>query len=203
MTSPWGSFRFAFSCALMNPIGMIPCFFAALSSRLRARSRASSSSKATWLKRARALRTCDASWIGRRRRPRESICAKALSGSFRRSLALSRGMPACSQAGRARRLGDQVADPTGVVFRALGSPLTSCEPHERGLARFQEREQHSMIGRIRHAGVTGPNAGLAQVGATGFEPATFWPPAERQSVSMCPGASAASYVSRAVDDLDR
>src|SRR5215207_9853423 len=44
---------------------------------------------------------------------------------------------------------------------------------------------------------------FSEVGATGFEPATFRPPAERQSVSMCPGASAASYVSRAVDDLDR
>jgi hypothetical protein len=57
----------------MKPIGMIPCFAAALSSRLRARSRASSSSNATWLKRASAFRTCDASWIGRRRLPRESM----------------------------------------------------------------------------------------------------------------------------------
>ena len=40
------------------------------------------------------------------------------------------------------------------------------------------------------------------VGATGFEPATFRPPAERIRVSMCLGASVVSYLSRAVDDLD-
>jgi hypothetical protein len=42
-----------------------------------------------------------------------------------------------------------------------------------------------------------------RVGATGFEPATFRPPAERIQVSMCLGASVVSYASRAVDDLDR
>ena len=41
------------------------------------------------------------------------------------------------------------------------------------------------------------------VGATGFEPATFRPPAERTHASMCLGASVISYVSTAVDDLDR
>jgi hypothetical protein len=39
--------------------------------------------------------------------------------------------------------------------------------------------------------------------ATGFEPATFRPPAERIQASMCLGASVVSYVSTAVDDLDR
>jgi hypothetical protein len=58
---PVGSFRCAWSCELMNPIGMIPCFFAARSNRLRARSRAASSSNATCPKRASALRTCEAS----------------------------------------------------------------------------------------------------------------------------------------------
>ena len=42
----------------------------------------------------------------------------------------------------------------------------------------------------------------SEVGATGFEPATFRPPAERIPASMCLGASVVSYVSRAVDDLD-
>ena len=45
----------------------------ALSRRLRAMSRAVSSSKATWPKRASALRTCEASWIGSRRLPAESM----------------------------------------------------------------------------------------------------------------------------------
>ena len=73
VTWPFGSRRCGSSCALMKPMGMIPCFLAALSSRLRARSLAASSSKATWLKRARALRTCTASLIGRRRLPLESM----------------------------------------------------------------------------------------------------------------------------------
>jgi hypothetical protein len=41
------------------------------------------------------------------------------------------------------------------------------------------------------------------IGATGFEPATFRPPAEGIQVSMCLGASVVSYVSRTMDDLDR
>jgi hypothetical protein len=41
-----------------------------------------------------------------------------------------------------------------------------------------------------------------KIGATGFEPATFRPPAEPIQVSMCLGASVVSYVSSAVDDLD-
>ena len=59
--SPVGSLRCGSSCVLMKPIGMIPCFFAACRSRMRARSRASSSSNATWPNRASALRTCEAS----------------------------------------------------------------------------------------------------------------------------------------------
>src|SRR5918999_422803 len=89
---PFGSFRCGSSCELMKPIGMIPCFLAALSRRLRARSRAASSSKCTWLKRASALRTCAASWMGRRRFPCESMYAKALSGSCARSFAPSFAM---------------------------------------------------------------------------------------------------------------
>ena len=90
---PVGSFRCGCSCALMKPMGMIPCFLAARSSRLRARSRAASSSNATWPKRARAFRTCAASLIGRRRRPLESMYAKALSGAAH---APSREAVACS-----------------------------------------------------------------------------------------------------------
>jgi hypothetical protein len=52
---------------------------------------------------------------------------------------------------------------------------------------------------LSEVGVSRP----AAVGATGFEPATFRPPAKRVHVSMCLGAPAVSYVSRAVDDLDR
>ena len=53
----------------MKPTGTILNRLAALSRRRRACSRDCSSSKATWLKRARALRTWAASWIGSRRRP--------------------------------------------------------------------------------------------------------------------------------------
>src|SRR4051794_28826255 len=81
----------------MKPIGWIPYFVAALSSRRRARSRTSSSSNATWLNLARAFRTCDASWIGRRRRACESMYAKAVSGSCARSFARSGGMVTSSQ----------------------------------------------------------------------------------------------------------
>src|SRR5712692_625689 len=73
----------------MKPMGTIPYFLAAVRSLLRARSLAASSSKATWLKRARAFRTCDSSLIGSRRRPRESTYAKALLGSCARFLVLS------------------------------------------------------------------------------------------------------------------
>jgi len=57
----------------MKPIGTMPYFFAALSSRVRARTRASSSSKRIWLKRDSAFRTWASSLIGRLRRPRESM----------------------------------------------------------------------------------------------------------------------------------
>jgi len=57
----------------MKPTGMMRYFFAAFRSRVRARSRAASSSKPTWLNRASAFRTCASSWIGSRRRPRESM----------------------------------------------------------------------------------------------------------------------------------
>ena len=86
---PVGSLRCGCSCALTKPTGMMPCFMAALSRRLRARSRASSSSNTTWLNRARAFRTCAASLIGKRRRPPESMYAMELSGSCARSFALS------------------------------------------------------------------------------------------------------------------
>jgi hypothetical protein len=69
---------------VMNPTGTMPYFFAAFSSRLRARSFASSFSNETWLKRDSAFRTCDSSLIGSRRRPRESTYANALSGRFAR-----------------------------------------------------------------------------------------------------------------------
>jgi hypothetical protein len=51
----------------------MPCFFAAFSSWLRARCRAASSSKATWLNRASAFLTWASSWIGSRLRPWESM----------------------------------------------------------------------------------------------------------------------------------
>jgi hypothetical protein len=74
----------------MKPTGTILYFLAAFRSRRRARSRAASFSKATWLKRASALRTCALSWIGSRRRPRASMYANALSGRRARLPALSR-----------------------------------------------------------------------------------------------------------------
>src|SRR5262244_2665895 len=76
----------------MKPIGTMPYFLAAVSSRLRARSRAASSSKLVWLKRASALRTCASSWIGKRRRPFESTYAKSVLRSCPRVLALSCGI---------------------------------------------------------------------------------------------------------------
>ena len=78
----------------MKPIGMMPCRLAARSSRLRARSRAASSSKVTWPNRASAFRTCAASWIGSSRRPCASMWANALSGSRARSFAPSRAIRA-------------------------------------------------------------------------------------------------------------
>jgi hypothetical protein len=53
----------------MNPTGTMRYFFAAFSSRLRARSRAASFSKATWLNRASAFFTCALSLTGSHRRP--------------------------------------------------------------------------------------------------------------------------------------
>jgi len=60
------------SWPVMNPTGTMPYFLAAFSSRVRERSRAASSSNVVWLKRARALRTCASSLMGRRLWPRES-----------------------------------------------------------------------------------------------------------------------------------
>ena len=76
----------------MNPTGTIPYFLAAFSRRLRARSRAASSSNETRPNRARAARTCASSWMGRRRPPFESMYANALAGSFDRSLLFSRAI---------------------------------------------------------------------------------------------------------------
>src|SRR3954454_20853426 len=107
----------------MKPIGMIPCFLAARSSRLRARSRASSLSNTTWLKRASAFRTCDASWIGSRRRPRESMYANALSGSCARSFARSGGMLLMKQVARLAHRHPQrrqVVDVPGAYVRQRG-----------------------------------------------------------------------------------
>ena len=56
VTWPVGSRRSGCSWALMKPIGMIPCFFAALSRRVRARSRGVLVLEGTWPKRARAFR---------------------------------------------------------------------------------------------------------------------------------------------------
>ena len=67
--------------------------------------------------------------------------------------------------------------------------------------RRSRRPTRIASGTTGTLGTTGTTS--LQIGATGFEPATFRPPVERQSVAMCPRASAASYVSRAVDDLDR
>jgi len=61
------------SCPSKNPIGTMPYFFAAASSRCRAFSRAASFSNDVWSNRDSAFRTCDASWIGRRRRPFASM----------------------------------------------------------------------------------------------------------------------------------
>ena len=94
------------SWPVMNPTGTIPNFLAAFSSRLRARSRARSSSNLTWPNRASALRTCASSWIGSRRRPRESTYANALSGRSARfvvsSLAIAETLATLAAALRRR-----------------------------------------------------------------------------------------------------
>jgi hypothetical protein len=61
------------SWPVMNPTGTIPCFFAAVSRRLRARSRADGLSNATRSNRDNAARTCGSSWIGSRRCPAPSM----------------------------------------------------------------------------------------------------------------------------------
>jgi hypothetical protein len=71
----------------------------------------------------------------------------------------------------------------------------SCVERTPSLGRLRPRS--AALNARKHRDYQG------KVGATGFEPATFRPPAERIQVSMCLGASVASYVSRAVDDLDR
>ena len=70
----------------------VPGAVAALSTLPRARSRAAASSNPTWLKRESAFRTCDSSWIGRRRSPFEATFANALSGRRERCLPVSWGM---------------------------------------------------------------------------------------------------------------
>lgn len=80
------------SCPVMNPTGTMPYFLAAFSNRRRARSRAASSSNETRWNRLSAARTCASSWIGRRRRPWESMYANALSGRLARSRSLSRAI---------------------------------------------------------------------------------------------------------------
>jgi hypothetical protein len=87
-----------------------------------------------------------------------------------------------------------------------GARVRLVDEGEAGLlARISER--YHAARRIDSDAVvdlgTRSTSGLPVVGATGFEPATFRPPAERIQVSMCLGASVVSYVSRAVDDLDR
>jgi len=76
----------------MNPTGTMPYLLAAVSNLVRARSRAASLSKETLSNLERALRTCDSSWIGRRRLLLESMYAKALSGSRFLSDSLSRAI---------------------------------------------------------------------------------------------------------------
>ena len=61
-------------------------------------SRAASLSNWTWPKRASALRTCDASWIGSRRRPAESTYANARSARAERSVGRRRAI-ACTVGG--------------------------------------------------------------------------------------------------------
>jgi len=57
----------------MKPTGTMPYFFAAFSSRRRARSLAASFSNLIRSNRPSAFRTCASSWIGSRRRPSESM----------------------------------------------------------------------------------------------------------------------------------
>jgi hypothetical protein len=64
------------------------------------------------------------------------------------------------------------------------------------VARLVARAGYEVV-RPRRA-----ESGLREVGAAGFEPATFRPPAEPKSVSMRPGASPASPSFMAMDDLD-
>ena len=72
-------------------------------------------------------------------------------------------------------------------------------PYVRGAATLLASWEEIRSGFRRRR--TDPAA--EEVGATGFEPATFRPPAERIQASMCLGASVVSNVSSAVDDLDR
>src|SRR5215204_4408308 len=72
---------------------------------------------------------------------------------------------------------------------------------------FRALTRAPSLDRLTHASaaVGRPKYGVYQekVVATGFEPATFRPPAEWIQATICLGASVVSYLSRAVDDLDR
>jgi hypothetical protein len=64
---------------------------------------------------------------------------------------------------------------------------------------------HSIAGCFIYGALLAPKeiASCHHLRPLGVLQRTFWPPAEGQSVCMCPGASAASCVSTAVDDPDR
>ena len=119
---------------------------------MRARSFAASSSKATWLKRDSALRTCDSSLMGNRRRPFESTYANALLGSRARFLELSwlmgpiaREIPRRSyRRYRTRRLGASRAagfdDDAGYSGVSVFSYVTeACSRPRESLVRAEDR----------------------------------------------------------------
>ena len=80
------SCRSVTSRPVMKPTGTMPCCFVALSSRLRACSRAVSLSNLTWLKRPESVPGV-ALVVGSRRRPFESTQAKAALGTRARTFA--------------------------------------------------------------------------------------------------------------------
>src|SRR5262249_6973523 len=117
-------------------------FFAARRSLIRALSRAESLSKTVCSKRESALRTCDSSLIGSRRRPRESTYAKAVSGSPARAFASRRGMPANLPAQTRSRAGRGLEQDGGYPFahallRRPRRPLR----HRREHLRFGYRDR--------------------------------------------------------------
>ena len=84
--------------------------------------------------------------------------------------------------------------------------LSHCAKSERPFecAAFHAKQPGRECSPLGDDGTPGRAAETIElVGATGFEPATFRPPAERRSVQMFPGASGLSDASGVLEDLDK